>query len=209
MILRIGRGKKRESSAVSYDGWIIVGLGNPGPTYDDTRHNVGYLVADALAERMGGQWRSHKSGRALAVEGRLAGIPGVRAILGRMRSYMNESGGPVSSLLAFYKATPQQLIVIHDELDIPYGDLRVKFGGGDNGHNGLKALRSGLGTGDYYRIRVGIGRPPGRQEAAGFVLKPFSSTERRELDLHVQRAADAVEYLVVEGLEKTQSTFNS
>ena len=194
---------------MTYDGWIVVGLGNPGPTYESTRHNVGYLVADELAERMGGSWKAHKSGRALAIEGRLAGIPGVRTVLGRGRCYMNESGGPVSALLKFYKATPEQLVIVYDELDLPYGDMRLKFGGGDNGHNGLKSVRASLGTGDWYRVRVGISRPPGRQAPADYVLKPFSTTERRELDLHVNRAADAVESLLTEGLENTQNRFNS
>jgi len=193
---------------MTFDGWVVVGLGNPGPTYAATRHNVGYLVADELADRMGGSWKSHKTGRALAVEGRLGPTPGNRTVLGRGRCYMNESGGPIRQLLGFYKASPEQLIVIHDELDIAYADLRVKYGGGDNGHNGLKSIRTVLGTGDYYRVRFGIGRPPGRQDAAGFVLKPFSSTERRELDLHVQRAADAVESLVADGLDLTQNRFH-
>lgn len=192
-----------------YDGWMVVGLGNPGPSYEATRHNVGYLVADELVNRMGGSWKSHKSGRLSVVEGRLAGMPGVRAVVGRGRCYMNESGGPVSTLLGAFKATPEQLVVIHDELDIPYGAIRVKLGGGDNGHNGLKSIRKSIGTGDFYRVRVGIGRPPGRQEAAEFVLKPYTSTERRELDLQVQRAADAVETLVTEGLERTQNLYNS
>ena len=194
---------------MTYDGWIVVGLGNPGPSYESTRHNVGYLVADELAERMGGSWKAHKSGRALAIEGRLAGIPGVRTVLGRGRCYMNESGGPVSALLKFYKATPEQLVIVYDELDLPYGDMRIKFGGGDNGHNGLKSVRASLGTGDWYRVRVGISRPPGRQAPADYVLKPFSTTERRELDLHVNLAADAVESLLTEGLENTQNRFNS
>ena len=194
---------------MTYDGWIVVGLGNPGPSYESTRHNIGYLVADELAERMGGSWKAHKSGRALAIEGRLAGVPGVRTVLGRGRCYMNESGGPVSALLKFYKATPEQLVIVYDELDLPYGDMRIKFGGGDNGHNGLKSVRASLGTGDWYRVRVGISRPPGRQAPADYVLKPFSTTERRELDLHVNRAADAVESLLTEGLENTQNRFNS
>ncbi len=192
-----------------YDGWVVFGLGNPGSRYEATRHNVGYVVADELAARMGGRWKPHKSGRAAAIEGRLAGIPGVRAVLGRGRCYMNESGGPVAELLGYYKAPAERLVVIHDELDLPYGDLRVKFGGGDNGHNGLKSIRRSLGTGEYFRVRVGIGRPPGRQETVDFVLTAFSPAERRELDLHVQRAADAVESLVSDGLEPTQNRFNS
>jgi len=193
---------------MSYDGWIVIGLGNPGPRYADTRHNVGYLVADELAVRMGARWKSHSSGRALAVEGRLAGPPGVRAVIGRGRGYMNESGGPVAALLRYYKASPHQLVVIHDELDVRYGDLRVKYGGGDNGHNGLRSVRSALETGDFHRLRVGIGRPPGRQDAADFLLSAFSSTERRELAVHLQRAADAVESLVTDGLEATQNTYH-
>jgi PTH1 family peptidyl-tRNA hydrolase len=122
---------------------------------------------------------------------------------------MNESGGPVSALLGFYKVPPERLLVIHDELDIPYGDMRVKFGGGDNGHNGLKSIRRSIGTGEYYRVRVGIGRPPGRQDTVDHVLSTFSSPERRELDLHVQRAADAVESLLTEGLDRTQNLYNT
>jgi PTH1 family peptidyl-tRNA hydrolase len=193
---------------MAYDGWIVVGLGNPGPSYEATRHNVGYLVTDELADRMSGSWKSHKTGRALAVEGRLGGMPGHRVVLGRPRSYMNESGGPVSALLKFYKAEPERLIVIQDEVDLPYGDLRVKFGGGDNGHNGLKSIRKSIGTGDYFRVRVGVGRPGGRGQMADFVLGNFSSSERRELDLHVNFAADAVESLITDGLERTQNHFN-
>lgn len=193
---------------MAFDGWVVVGLGNPGPSYAATRHNVGYLVADELADRMSATWKSHKSGRALVCEGRLVGIPGVRTVLGRGRCYMNESGGPVAHLLQFYHAGLDQLVVIHDELDIPYGDVRVKFGGGDNGHNGLKSLRRSLGSGEYSRLRFGIGRPSGRQDPAEFVLSPFGAVERRELDLHVQRAADAIESLVTDGLDKTQNLFH-
>jgi PTH1 family peptidyl-tRNA hydrolase len=199
----------RADEQVSFDGWIVVGLGNPGPKYEQTRHNVGYLVTDELATRMGGRWKQSRSGRAVVIEGRLAGQPGVRAVLGRTHGYMNESGGPMSGLLKFYKAEPAQLVVVHDEIDLPYGDIRVKFGGGDNGHNGLKSVRKALGTGDYFRVRLGVGRPPGRQEPADWVLKPFGSAERRELDLHIVRTADAVESLITVGLERTQNTFNS
>jgi peptidyl-tRNA hydrolase, PTH1 family len=210
VILRriLGRASQADQ-AVPFDGWVVVGLGNPGPDYQWTRHNVGYLVTDELASRIGATWRQSRSGRAAVVEGRLGGQPGVRAVLGRTHGYMNESGGPVSSLLRFYKADPERLIVVHDEIDLPYGDIRVKFGGGDNGHNGLKSVRKSLGTGDYYRVRLGVGRPPGRQEPASWVLKPFAATERRELDLHVGRAADAVESLVTDGLERTQNAYNS
>jgi PTH1 family peptidyl-tRNA hydrolase len=195
VILRriLGRASQADDT-MAFDGWIVVGLGNPGPDYEWTRHNVGYLVTDELASRMGGKWKQSRSGR---------------AVLGRPHGYMNDSGGPVSSLLRFYKADPDRLIVVHDEIDLPYGDIRVKFGGGDNGHNGLKSVRKSLGTGDYYRVRLGVGRPPGRQEPASWVLKPFPTAERRELDLHVGRAADAVESLITDGLERTQNAYNS
>lgn len=205
MIFRL----RNRQAPVGYDGWIVVGLGNPGATYAVTRHNVGYLVADELANRMRGSWKSARAPRMLVVEGRLAGLPGVRTVLGRGRCHMNESGGPVSGLLKFYGASPERLIVVHDEIDLPYGDLRAKFGGGDNGHNGLKSIRRALGTGDYYRVRFGLGRPPGRQEPADYLLSPFSAAERSDLGVHLQRAADAVESLVSEGLEKTQNQFNS
>lgn len=194
------------------DVWLVVGLGNPGPAYAGHRHNVGYLVADELVDRMGSPFRSHKSGRAEVVEGRI-GTPGVgptpRVVLARARSYMNESGGPVSTLAKFYSIPKDRIVCIHDELDIPFGTLRVKFGGGDNGHNGLRSVRASLDTGDFYRVRVGIGRPPGRQQVTDFVLGNYSTNERKELTLQVSDAADAVESLVTEGLEKTQSRFNS
>jgi PTH1 family peptidyl-tRNA hydrolase len=194
---------------MTYDGWIVVGLGNPGPSYQATRHNVGYLVTDELAQRMGGSWKAHKSGRALAVEGRLAGVPGIRTVLGRGRCYMNESGGPVAALAQFYKVPVERIVAVHDELDLPFGRMRVKLGGGDNGHNGLRSMRQSLGSGEFYRVRVGIGRPPGRQSPADFVLSGYSASERKILPFQVDRAADAVESLLVDGLERTQTLFNS
>ncbi|UYM06561.1 aminoacyl-tRNA hydrolase [Solicola gregarius] len=191
------------------DVWLIVGLGNPGRTYAPTRHNVGYLVVDELLDRVGGSWRSHKSGRAEVVETRVGGIPGVRVVLMRARSYMNESGGPVSSVAKFYDVPGERIVAVHDELDIDFGRLRVKYAGGDNGHNGLRSMRQSLGTGDFYRVRFGVGRPPGRQPAADFVLRPFSSEERKTLPLEVDRAADATESVILRGLSATQSEFNS
>src|SRR6478672_6277721 len=193
------------------DLWLVVGLGNPGPSYAGHRHNVGYLVTDELASRMGGSFRAHKSGRADVVEGRLGapGTPGPRVVLARPRCYMNETGGPVKALATFYKIPPERVIAIHDELDIAFGTLRCKLGGGDNGHNGLKSMRSSLGTGDFYRVRAGIGRPPGRQAPADFVLSGYSTTERKELPFQVDTAADAVESLVTDGLELTQQRYNS
>lgn len=191
--------------------WLVVGLGNPGPSYAGHRHNVGYLVVDELASRMGSPFRAHKSGRGEVVEGRL-GAPGAdapRVVLAKPRSYMNDCGGPVKQLAAFYKVPPERLVAVHDELDIAFDTLRVKRGGGDNGHNGLRSIRGSLGTGDFYRVRVGIGRPPGRQDVADFVLSNYSSAERKVLPFQVDTAADAVETLVTEGLERTQQRFNS
>lgn len=200
-------GRTRDTDVPS-DVWVIAGLGNPGPEYAPTRHNLGYLVVDELLRRSGRTLRPAKSGRGMAAEARLGDGPGERAVLVRARGYMNDSGGSVSAMLGYYKATPEKLVVIHDELDIPYGDLRIKFGGGDSGHNGVRSVRKSLGTGDFYRVRVGIGRPPGRQAPADFVLSDYSSVERKVLGFQVDKAADAVESLVSEGLEKTQNLYN-
>lgn len=196
---------------MSDDVWLVVGLGNPGPGYAGHRHNVGHLVTDELTDRMGGRWRAHKTGRADVVEGRLTapGVPGPRVVLARPRCYMNESGGPVKALATFYKVPPERIVAVHDELDIAFNTLRVKLGGGDNGHNGLRSIRKSMDSGDFYRIRVGIGRPSGRQSPADFVLSDYSTTERKLLSFQIDKAADAVESLVTEGLEKTQGTFNS
>ncbi|MEU5158626.1 aminoacyl-tRNA hydrolase [Streptomyces sp. NPDC020875] len=190
--------------------WLIVGLGNPGPGYAANRHNVGFMVADLLADRIGGSFKRAQKAQAQIVEGRL-GVPGPgsrRVVLAKPMSYMNLSGGPVTSLRDFYKIPLDHVVAIHDELDIDYGVLRLKLGGGDNGHNGLKSITKSMGP-DYHRVRFGIGRPPGRQPVADFVLKDFSATERKELDYFVDRAADAVESLVTEGLERAQSAYNS
>jgi len=185
--------------------WLVVGLGNPGPEYAGTRHNAGYLVVDLLAERHGARLRSHKA-RADAAQLRLGGAS---TVLARPRSYMNVSGPPVAALRSFFKVDPARVIVVHDELDIPFGTVRLKRGGGDNGHNGLRSITSALGTRDYLRVRFGIGRPPGRMDPADFVLRDFAAPERKELPFLVDRAADAVEALVAEGLEPTQNRFHS
>ena len=187
--------------------WLVVGLGNPGPRYAGTRQNIGYLVDDELASRMGAGFRRHKTGRADVVEGRLA-IGGPKVVLVRPHTYMNETGGPVSALAKFYKVDAAHVIAIHDELDIAFGTLRIKLGGGDNGHNGLRSMRSSLGTGDFYRIRAGIGRPPGRQDPADYVLSSYSAAERKELPLQIGDAADAVESLITDGLAEAQQRFN-
>jgi peptidyl-tRNA hydrolase, PTH1 family len=193
------------------DTWLVVGLGNPGPAYAGHRHNVGYLVVDELARRVGGSLRAHKSGRAEVLEGRLTppGASAPKVVLGRGRGYMNESGGAVSTLAKFYGVAPDHLIAVHDELDIAFDTLRIKFGGGDNGHNGLRSVRASLGTGDFYRVRVGVGRPPGRQDPADFVLSNYSAAERKVLPFQVDKAADAVECLIELGLAEAQQRFNS
>ena len=195
---------------MSSSPWLVVGLGNPGPEYAATRHNVGFLVADLLADQYGVRMARHKRGHALAAEGRI-GVPGstTHVVLVEPLSFMNEAGGPVKALMAFYGVEPERLVVVHDELDIPFTAIRAKFGGGDNGHNGLKSIRRAIGTGEFLRVRVGIGRPPGRQDPADYVLKPYPSAERKELPEVVQRAADAVECLITEGLEATQNRFNA
>ncbi len=189
--------------------WLVVGLGNPGAEYAATRHNVGFLVVDLLAERLGARLARHKRGHALAAEAKL-GLPGslTPLVLVEPLSFMNASGGPVKALAAFYGVAADRMVVVHDELDLPFGTIRTKQGGGDNGHNGLKSLRGSLGTGDFYRVRVGVGRPPGRQDPADWVLKGFGGTERRELPEVVDRATDTVECLLTEGLEATQNRFN-
>jgi PTH1 family peptidyl-tRNA hydrolase len=188
---------------------LVVGLGNPGPSYAGNRHNIGYLVNDELAARVGGTFKSHKTGRADVVEGRLGGPGGVRVVLARPRCYMNETGGPVSALAKFYKVPVVRIVAVHDELDIPFDTLRIKVGGGDNGHNGLRSMRKSLDSGEFYRVRVGIGRPPGRMAPADFVLQDYSGVERKILPFQVDRAADAVESLLTDGLERTQNVFNS
>jgi PTH1 family peptidyl-tRNA hydrolase len=189
---------------VSEGPFLIVGLGNPGPGYAANRHNVGAMVLDELAARAGIRLSAGKGARsrALAGEGRLAGR---RVVLARPLTYMNESGGPVRGLLDYHHLPAEDLVVLHDELDIPFSAVRLKRGGGEGGHNGLRSITRSTGTKDYLRVRVGIGRPPGRQEAADFVLKDFSGVERKELDLLIAEAADAAEALLVRGLEAAQN----
>jgi PTH1 family peptidyl-tRNA hydrolase len=181
-------------------------LGNPGREYEGHRHNVGFLVADELALRNRGTFRKHKRSRSLVLEGRLSDQ---RAVLVKPTTYMNDSGQAVAPLCDFYGVSPDRVVAIHDELDLPFGSMRLKFAGGDNGHNGLRSLRQSFGTGDFYRVRFGVGRPPGRLDPAVFVLRNFSPTERRELSSLVSQTTDAVECLVTEGLERAQSQFNT
>jgi PTH1 family peptidyl-tRNA hydrolase len=184
---------------------LVVGLGNPGPAYVGNRHNAGFLVLDELADRAGGRFKSHKAG-ADVLTGRLSGRP---VVLAKPRSFMNLSGGPVAGLCRFYKVPADCLVVVHDELDVPFDAVRLKLGGGINGHNGLRSISQSLGTPDYYRVRVGIGRPPGRMDPADFVLRDFSSTERKELAFVIDRAADATIALLANGLEAAQNAFHA
>ncbi len=187
--------------------WLVVGLGNPGPQYAGNRHNVGAMVVDELAGRTGTSLRTHKA-RARAAQVRIGtgpgGVPGPAAVVAVPSCYMNESGGPVKALLSFFSVPPERLVVVHDELDLDAGTVRLKRGGGEGGHNGLRSVSSSLGTKDYHRVRVGIGRPPGRMDAADFVLRDFSPTERKELPFLLGDAADAVEELVTLGLLDAQ-----
>ncbi len=198
--------------------WLVVGLGNPGPEYAGNRHNVGAMVLDELARRLGvtlgraGGLLGRRP-QAVTAEARLGtlpgGAPGPRVVLARPTTYMNVSGGPVAALAKYYGVPPERVVVVHDELDIPFADVRLKVGGGEGGHNGLRDTSRALGTKDYARVRVGIGRPPGRMDAADFVLRDFSGTEKKDLSWLIDRAADAVEAVVVDGLGPAQLRFHT
>lgn len=196
--------------------WLVVGLGNPGPTYASHRHNVGAMVVGMLAARGRTSLSAHRLLRADTGEVKIGaagtGAVGVdleRVVLMRTRTYLNDSGGPVAKVTQHFKVDPANLIVVHDELDLDFGQLRSKFGGGDNGHNGLKSIRKSLGTGDYFRVRFGIGRPPGRQDPADYVLSSFPASMGAEVAVELERAADVVESLVTRGLDATQQSYNS
>jgi PTH1 family peptidyl-tRNA hydrolase len=185
---------------------LVVGLGNPGPVYAKTRHNIGFVVADLLAGRLGSGFKLHKKSGADVATGRLAGRA---VVLAKPRTYMNESGRHVGPLAKFYSVAPADVVVLHDELDIDFGRIRLKFGGGVAGHNGLKSVAAALGTKDFQRVRIGVGRPPGRKDAATFVLEPFSSRERIEVPTICEQAADATELLIGQGLEPAQNTVHA
>jgi len=185
------------------DRWLVIGLGNPGAEYEKTRHNIGQLVLDQLAS--GQRFSSHKSRMEICE----IKCGEQTMVLAKSRGYMNETGGPAKALLDFYKIQPTQVIAVHDELDLPFNSLRIKQGGGDNGHNGLKSLTASFSTANYFRIRMGIGRPIGDQDPADFVLKPFSKEERKSLEQFVAKGADAITALVTTGMEKAQTAFNS
>ena len=185
---------------------LVVGLGNPGPNYAKTRHNLGFMVADILADRMSAAFKVHKKSGAEVVTGHLGGRP---VILAKPRCYMNESGRQVGPLAKFYSVAPADLIVVHDELDIDFGRIRLKLGGGEGGHNGLRSVASALGTKDFQRVRIGVGRPPGRRDPAAFVLENFNAAERAEVPTILEQAADATELLVQLGLEPAQNTVHA
>ena len=193
--------------------WLVVGLGNPGPRYAGHRHNIGAMVVESLAQETGASLREHKAGRAWAAEVRLGvrpgGLPGPRAVLARPMTYMNVSGGPVSALTKFYKIPVEQVVVVHDELDIDAGQVRLKRGGGEGGHNGLRSITQSLGSKNYLRVRLGIGRPPGRQDPADYVLSDFPARDRTEVELLIGDGEDAVIDLVQLGLETTQQRFHA
>jgi len=189
--------------------WLVIGLGNPGSEYSATRHNVGQMVVDELAKRHKVKWSSHKSRTDIAAYKMGTGVDAHSIIIAKSKSYMNETGGPLKALAAFYKVQPDHIIALHDELDIPYAAIRSKISGGDNGHNGLKSMTSALATAEYFRVRLGIGRPMGSQDPADFVLKAFSVAEKKTLSEFIDRGCDVVESLITHGLEETQSRFNS
>jgi PTH1 family peptidyl-tRNA hydrolase len=188
------------------DTWLIVGLGNPGPEYSRNRHNVGQMVLDELAARIGGNFKIHKA-RAQVLEGRL-GIGGPRLVLAKPVTYMNVSGGPVAALARFYDVDPSRVVAVHDEIDIPLNTVKLKIGGGEGGHNGLRDMSKALATKDYLRVRVGVGRPPGRMDTADFVLRDFALAEKKELPFLLDEAADAVELLIRDGLTAAQQRFH-
>ena len=192
---------------MSNSTWLVVGLGNPGPDYAANRHNVGQMVLDILADRISASFKSHKANASVA-EGRL-GFGGPKVILAKPGTYMNNSGGPVAGLMKFYDVDVQHVIVVHDELDIDAGVVRVKQAGGHAGHNGLRDIIAAADSNEFVRVRVGIGRPPGRMDAADFVLKNFSGDERKELPLLLALSADAVEEIVTKGALEAMNSVNA
>jgi PTH1 family peptidyl-tRNA hydrolase len=184
------------------DPQLVVGLGNPGPNYAQTRHNLGFMVADLLAARLGSKFKVHKRSGAEIVTGRLGGRP---VVLAKPRCYMNESGRQVGPLAKFYSVSAADVLIIHDELDIDFGQIRLKIGGGEGGHNGLRSVAAALGTKEFKRVRIGIGRPPGRKDPAAFVLENFTAAERAEVPAVCEQAADATELLIELGLEPAQN----
>jgi peptidyl-tRNA hydrolase, PTH1 family len=201
---RVGRSDSAPAAS-NAERWLVAGLGNPGPGYAGNRHNAGFMVADTLAGRIGSAFKRDRS-RAQTATGRLAGLP---VTVAKPMSFMNLSGAPLASLAGFYKIPLERIVVVHDDLDLPFGTIRLKQGGGNGGHNGLRSVTRALGGPEYYRVRVGIGRPAGRADPADYVLKDFGSAERKELPLVIELAADAVEVLLRSGLAAAQNQIHS
>ncbi|MEU4237810.1 aminoacyl-tRNA hydrolase [Actinoplanes sp. NPDC026619] len=192
---------------MSDEPWLVVGLGNPGKEYAGNRHNAGFMVADLLASRVGAKFGRSKRAHADMAEGRL-GFGGPKLVLVKPLTFMNLSGAPVVSLAQFFKVPVSNVIAVHDELDVPFGEVRAKRGGGEGGHNGLRSMSKSLSSKEYARVRFGVGRPPGRQDPADYVLSDFSGTERKELEFLIDRAADVVEAIVLEGVEWAQNKYH-
>jgi PTH1 family peptidyl-tRNA hydrolase len=191
--------------------WLVVGLGNPGDRYARNRHNVGFAVVEQLAGEIGGKFSSHRS-RSQVLEGRLpplGGQPGPRIVLAKPAVFMNESGGPVAGLINFYRVPIDKLIVVHDELDLPFGVIRLKQGGGEGGHNGLRSISRSTDSKNYLRVRLGIGRPPGRMDPADYVLKDFPGSDREEVHLLIGDGADAVSSILTSGFAPAQGRINA
>ncbi|MGI5951114.1 MAG: aminoacyl-tRNA hydrolase [Brooklawnia sp.] len=215
MLRTLGKALTRRSDPLvtTVSTWLLVGLGNPGPDYQRTRHNVGFMTADELARRARASFSAPRGMRAAVAETIISttglGIPpGDKLVIVKPRTFMNESGQAVGKLAAFYRVPPERIAVVHDELDLDFGQLRLKLGGGDNGHNGLKSIRAHLHTGDFHRIRIGIGRPPGRQSGSDYVLSAFPAAMREDVAVEIARAADACQTLITEGLVAAQNKFN-
>lgn len=187
--------------------WLVVGLGNPGQRYARNRHNVGFMVADLLAERLHVKWGRARRAESELAEGRV-GLGGPRLVLAKPTTYMNLLGAPTVALAQFYKVPPPQIIAVHDELDLEFGTIRAKFGGGEGGHNGLRSISKSLSSKDFVRVRFGISRPPGRQDPADYVLSDFNAAERKDLAYLIDRAADVVESIATIGVEPTQNKFH-
>lgn len=197
----------RETGPAEVERWLVVGLGNPGRQYAGNRHNVGFMILDLLARRLDARFSRHRRVVAEVAETRL-GYGGPPLVLAKPMTYMNLSGGPVAGLSRFYKVPPERILVAYDEIDLPYGTLRAKRGGGEGGHNGVRSISKSLSTKDYLRLRFGVGRPPGRQDAADWVLSDFSAAERKDLDYLVDRAADFLEAVITKGLEPAQNLYH-
>ena len=196
---------RRGSENGDPDRWMVAGIGNPGARYAGTRHNAGVMVLEQLVEESGSSLKRHKSGCAIAEPT----LRGVRVVLARPLAYMNESGRPLRDLARWYKIPIDRLIIVHDELDLPFGKVRVKVGGDLAGHNGLQSIANHLGSKDFARVRVGISKPPGRKQGTDHVLDEFDSRERRALPEIIDRAARAVERILEAGLERAMNEVNT